>query len=231
MMLPLSSHSARFLVVDDHALLRQGISSVLSHIDKQVRVTEADNLAQALHTLQMDALQPGAPAREPIDTVLLDLELPDSTGLDTLIAVRAANPQPRIVVVSAHNDEQLAKECIREGACGFIPKQGNLVEFQHALSVIAAGRLYFPQHVLINTQCVRPRASAAVPHKPLTPRQQEVLEWLLKGLTNAKIAQKLGISAETVKLHVSAILQAFNVTTRIDLVLAYANDPARRESA
>ena len=74
-------------------------------------------------------------------------------------------------------------------------------------------------------------ADAAVPHKPLTPRQQEVLEWLLKGLTNAKIAQKLGISAETVKLHVSAILQAFNVTTRIDLVLAYANDPARRESA
>lgn len=224
-MLPLSSHSARFLVVDDHALLRQGISTVLGHIDKQVQVTEADTLAQALHELQIDAVQPGPATRPPIDTVLLDLELPDSAGLNTLVAVRAANPQPRIVVVSAHNDEQLAKDCIREGACGFIPKQGNLVEFQHALTVVAAGRLYFPQNVLINTQCVRPAPRAAMtPSKPLTPRQQEVLEWLLKGLTNAKIAQKLGISAETVKLHVSAILQAFNVTTRIDLVLAYAHD-------
>lgn len=230
-MLPLSSHSARFLVVDDHALLRQGISTVLSHIDNQVQVTEADNLAQALHTLQIDNVQPGASARPPIDTVLLDLELPDSHGLNTLIAVRAANPQPRIVVVSAHNDEQLAKDCIREGACGFIPKQGNLVEFQHALSVVATGRLYFPHNVLINTQCVRPRPSGATPNKPLTPRQQEVLEWLLKGLTNAKIAQKLGISAETVKLHVSAILQAFGVTTRIDLVLAYANEAPHRENA
>jgi two-component system nitrate/nitrite response regulator NarL len=134
--------------------------------------------------------------------------------------VRAWSPRARIAIVSAHNDLDLAMACIREGACAFVPKQGSLVQFQQALSVIAQGGLYFPRELFITADLPAPRPAAP----SLTPRQKEVMVQLLKGCTNPMIGEELGISAETVKLHVSAILAAYGVANRVQLLLACSRD-------
>jgi DNA-binding NarL/FixJ family response regulator len=204
--------STRFLVVDDHALLREGVIATILRVQPAAQVVQTDSLQATLHDAQ--AAQ--------CDTIVLDLSLPDSQGLATLQAVRNWSPRARIAIVSAHNDLDLALACIREGACAFVPKQGSLVQFQQALTVIAQGGLYFPRELFISADL--PAATPAAPS--LTPRQQEVLAQLLKGCTNPMIGEELGISAETVKLHVSAILAAYGVANRVQLVLACSREQA-----
>lgn len=204
-------HTLAVLVIDDHALLREGVVSVLQRAAPGVTIRQAGSLDEALGLLRQ-GYQP--------DTVVLDLSLPDSQGLDTLKAVREACPAARVAIVSAHNDLDLAMACVREGACAFVPKQGSLVQFEHALSVIASGGLYFPHELFLSAGVDAVRAPAAV--VTLTPRQHEVMQHLLQGATNPMIATALGISAETVKLHVSAILQAHGVANRVQLVLSQA---------
>ncbi len=204
--------STRFLVVDDHALLREGVIATILRVQPQAEIIQTDSLQATLN----------APQAANCDTIVLDLTLPDSQGLATLQAVRAWSPRARIAIVSAHNDLDLAMACIREGACAFVPKQGSLVQFQQALSVIAQGGLYFPRELFITADLPAPRPAAP----NLTPRQQEVLVQLLKGCTNPMIGEELGISAETVKLHVSAILAAYGVANRVQLLLACSRDQA-----
>ncbi|MEY2842431.1 MAG: hypothetical protein RI920_468 [Pseudomonadota bacterium] len=202
--------STRFLVVDDHALLREGVIATILRVQPQAEILQAESLQAALN----------APQAAQCDTIVLDLSLPDSQGLATLQAVRAWSPRARIAIVSAHNDLDLAMACIREGACAFVPKQGSLVQFQQALSVIAQGGLYFPRELFITADLPAPRPAAP----SLTPRQKEVMVQLLKGCTNPMIGEELGISAETVKLHVSAILAAYGVANRVQLLLACSRD-------
>jgi DNA-binding NarL/FixJ family response regulator len=202
--------STRFLVVDDHALLREGVIATILRVQPLAEIIQADSLQAALNE----------PLAAQCDTIVLDLSLPDSQGLATLQAVRAWSPRARIAIVSAHNDLDLAMACIREGACAFVPKQGSLVQFQQALSVIAQGGLYFPRELFITADLPAPRPAAP----SLTPRQKEVMVQLLKGCTNPMIGEELGISAETVKLHVSAILAAYGVANRVQLLLACSRD-------
>jgi DNA-binding NarL/FixJ family response regulator len=210
-MTPAARHTHAVLVIDDHALVREGVVSVLRRAAPNATLHEADCLAQAQGLADTD--------QRP-DTIVLDLSLPDSDGLATLQAVRALWPQARVAIVSAHNDLDLAMACLREGACAFVPKQGSLVQFEHALSVIAGCGLYFPRELFLTAGVSEPAASR--PAVVLTPRQQEVLGHLLQGATNPMIAEALGISSDTVKLHVSAILQAHGVANRVQLVLACA---------
>jgi DNA-binding NarL/FixJ family response regulator len=193
-------------------LLREGVIATILRVQPQAEITQTDSLQATLSDLEA--------AR--CDTIVLDLSLPDSQGLATLQAVRAWSPRARIAIVSAHNDLDLAMACIREGACAFVPKQGSLVQFQQALTVIAQGGLYFPRELFITADLPAPR-----PAPPsLTPRQKEVMVQLLKGCTNPMIGEELGISAETVKLHVSAILAAYGVANRVQLLLACSRDQA-----
>jgi len=202
--------STRFLVVDDHALLREGVIATILRVQPLAEIIQADSLQAALNE----------PLAAQCNTIVLDLSLHDSQGLATLQAVRAWSPRARIAIVSAHNDLDLAMACIREGACAFVPKQGSLVQFQQALSVIAQGGLYFPRELFITADLPAPRPAAP----SLTPRQKEVMVQLLKGCTNPMIGEELGISAETVKLHVSAILAAYGVANRVQLLLACSRD-------
>lgn len=199
------------LVVDDHALVREGVVSVLRRAAPHATVHQAGSLQEARACLDTGLM----PA-----TVVLDLSLPDSQGLATLQALRQWLPKAHVAIVSAHNDLDLAMACLREGASAFVPKQGSLAAFEHALTVIAAGGLYFPRELFLSAGVAA--GPATPPQVTLTPRQQQVLGHLLTGATNPMIAEALGISAETVKLHVSAILQAHGAANRMQLVLMHA---------
>jgi DNA-binding NarL/FixJ family response regulator len=209
-----------YLIVDDHALIREGIVRVFSATRPNARLFEACNLQQAIETLQGEH-------GSSIDTVLLDLHLPDSRGLETLQRIKAVAPAVVVGVVSGTDDDHLAMECLQQGAAAFVPKHGKLDQFVQGISAMASGGIYFPRELLWQVSGRMPAATSPVDASPLsvrlTPRQNEVLRLLLKGFSNQVISHELGISSETVKLHVSALLRAHKVSSRVHLILALAN--------
>jgi DNA-binding NarL/FixJ family response regulator len=208
-----------YLIVDDHALIREGIVRVFTDIRPNAQLFEACNLRQATETLQGEH---GAA----IDTVLLDLNLPDSRGIETLQRMKAIAPNLVIGVVSGTDDDHLAMQCLQHGAAAFVPKHGDIEQFVQGISAMASGGIYFPRELLwqvtgrlSHTDKQAPDPSAV----RLTQRQGEVLRLLLKGFSNLVISNELGISPETVKLHVSALLRAYKVSSRVHLILACAH--------
>jgi DNA-binding NarL/FixJ family response regulator len=206
-----------YLIVDDHALVREGIVRVFTDIRPQARLFEACNLAQAIATLQGEH---GAS----IDTLLLDLNLPDSRGLETLQRIKAIAPDLVIGVVSGTDDDNLAMQCLQQGAAAFVPKHGDLDQFVQGITAMASGGIYFPRELLWQATGRLSAVDAPAPTSTvrLTERQSQVLRLLLKGFSNQVISNELGISPETVKLHVSALLRAHKVTSRVHLILACA---------
>ncbi|MDT3680166.1 MAG: response regulator transcription factor [Burkholderiaceae bacterium] len=205
----------RCLVVDDHPLTRAGTALALRSVDATVEVLEAESLEQALHVLAT------TPA---IDLVLLDLELGDSHGVDTLRVlkehVEGVDPCPRIVVLSGHCELELVREVINLYATGFIQKATSNVIFQHAISITLAGGVYIPEMVLrqMNAPAAARAPNAETLNAPLTPRENEIAALLVRGLTYKRIARELerrdgrAISDHTVRAHVGNIAWKLGVT-------------------
>lgn len=214
------TRAPHYLLVDDHSLIREGMMQAIRSLDPSARFSQANSLQATLARL-------GDDAADPIDVVLLDLGLPDSRGIATLQAVRAAAPTQRIGIITGHSDVQIALECIHHGASCFIPKLAEIDGFTGALQALVEGRLHFPSELLSPSDVEFPSPDEETPQRVirLTPRQKDVLQWILKGCTNHAIASALGISAETVKLHVSAIFRAYGVHSRTQLVLLCSRSP------
>jgi len=215
------STAPHYLLVDDHSLIREGMKQAILSLQPRARITEANSC----HTAQVCLRQTANSPYDAIDVVLLDLGLPDSRGIDTLRLVREVATTQRIGIITGSNNAQLALECIHHGATCFIPKLGEIDGFMQALQALVDGRLHLPADLLLSAEANVPppqvdaEGSAQV---RLTPRQKDVLSWLIRGCSNAVIASALNISPETVKLHVSAILRAYRVHSRTQLVLLCA---------
>lgn len=206
------------LVVDDHPLIRTGVKAMLSRHDGDCRIAEASDRASALAML--------VEAKEAPDLILLDLNLPDCTGLATLEALREACPDVPVVVLSAEDDRETVLDALNLGAMGFIPKTMNPELVWSALGLVLAGGVYVPHTVISGQKAVLPASGRAAAEKPaglaslgLTERQIDTLRMLVKGLPNKTIARNLGISEATVKVYVSAALRAMNVTSRTQAVI------------
>lgn len=220
------SRAPHYLLVDDHSLIREGMMQAIRSLDPAARFSQANSLHGALSKLADMA------SSDPIDVVLLDLGLPDSRGMATLQAVRSAAPTQRIGIITGQSDVQIALECIHHGASCFIPKLAEIDGFMNALRALVEGRLHFPSELLSPSEVDWPSPDDESPPRVirLTPRQKDVLQWILKGCTNHAIASALGISAETVKLHVSAIFRAYGVHSRTQLVLLCSRSPAAAQA-
>lgn len=212
-----------YLIVDDHALIREGIVRVFADIRPNARLFEACDLDHALQILL-------GPDGASIDTVLLDLNLPDSRGLETLQCLKAAEPDLVVGVISGMDDQQLALQCLQLGAAAFVPKHGDIDQFVQGITALANGGVYFPRDLLWQATGSLAAGAAAAVVPPvdvasvrLTRRQSDVLRLLLRGHSNNAISAELGISPETVKLHVSALLRAYKVNSRVHLILVCAN--------
>lgn len=204
------------LVVDDHDLVRLGVRALVQAQTgpsaPPIEVFEAGNLA--------DALVLYGAAQEAIGLVLLDLALPDTQGLRGLAEFRARYPSARIVVLSGTDDASLAQGALTLGASAFLPKSADLnevVSFIRAcglLDVNAAGSL--PAMPRMSSGYVEQTHASA--WQQLTPRQMQVLQWVLEGKANKEIAQFANLSEGTVKNHVSTILLLFGMRSRAQLI-------------
>lgn len=207
------------LLVDDHALFRGGLKFLLQQLDTGLVLDEAGNCAQALEL---------AAARR-YDLVLLDLNMPGLSRLDALAALREAVPDAPVVVLSGETDPRVVRAAIERGAMGFIPKSATPEVLIEALRLVLARGVYLPLAVLEATTAVEadvaaePASGAEAAGQPgLTPRQKEVLRYVIQGKPNKVIARELNLSEATVKVHLSSVLRAFGVHNRTEAVYAAA---------
>jgi len=203
----------RLLLVDDHALFREGLKLLLAGLDPQVRLMEAGDLVQALK-LAGDA---------DFDLILLDLKLPGPNGLDALGSLRGATDSVPIVVLSGEDDPAVVRAAIERGAMGFIPKSSTPEVLIQALRLVLARGVYLPPLALGARAAVAlPSGAADIKLPGITDRQMDVLRCVIQGKPNKVIARDLEISEGTVKLHLSAVFRALGAHNRTEAVYAAA---------
>jgi DNA-binding NarL/FixJ family response regulator len=208
------------LLVDDHALFREGLKFLLRSLDAELELEEAGDCAQALERA----------SRQHYDLVLLDLKLPGGNGMDTLRALREAVPAAPLVVISGEEDPHVVREAIERGAMGFIPKSSTPEVLIQALRLVLARGVYLPPAVLDRRAAPAAAAPATSPQADtgagrllgLTPRQADVLRCVIQGKPNKIIARELDISEGTVKAHLSSVMHALGARNRTEAVYAAA---------
>lgn len=209
------------LLIDDHALFREGLSLLLRAALKDVHTIEAGSCEHAFEQLRANAA---------IDLILLDLGLPGMSGFDGLRQLRHDYPEIPVVVLSSNEDRDSVLRALDAGAMGFVPKSSTSGVLEGAVKVILAKGIYLPATIfLAEPGGAEPRPPAASPAtRPsitcaqlgLTPRQGDVLQLVLQGKPSKTICRDLNLSLSTVKTHTSAALRALNVTTRTQAVIA-----------
>ena len=213
----------KILIIDDHPLIREALRHVLAVLDSELNLIEAQNFAAALKAAEADPN---------LDLILLDLGLPDIDGFDALAELRKRYPGAPVVVLSASEEPATVTRAIDTGAMGFIPKTTSNHLLLNALRLVLAGGVYLPvevlrQHAGTPEPALRLSAEAGQAGKMLTPqdigltaRQADVLALLVQGKSNKLICRDLGLAEGTVKIHVTAILKALNVSNRTQAVIA-----------
>lgn len=194
-------------LADDHPIVRAALASALADLAPAVRFREASDAAGAL------ALLDGPPA---LDLLVVDLRMPGSDGLSTVRALRARAPDVPLVVVSAEDDPMHVAPLLALGVAGFIPKSEPPAVIVSALRLVLAGGTYVPPRLAAGAAAPAPGAADA----GLTPRQWEVVKLLARGLPNKVIANALGVTEGTVKVHLIAVFRALGVRNRTAAVVA-----------
>ena len=213
----------RILIADDHVLFREGARHFLSQLDDNVEVIEAGGLDSALAKID----DPGG-----IDLILLDLTMPGMARggekFDGLKAIREHAPAIPVVILTASESRSDVQQTLDRGAMGYIPKSANADVILNALKLVLAGEIYLPPSLVYSgAGLARPKTAwggttaieGATSLPPITRRQRDVLALLGQGKSNKVIADELGISEGTVKIHVGSILKALGATNRTQAAL------------
>lgn len=215
----------KILITDDHPLFRDGLRYVLQPLDEDLTIFEAGNFDETVGI---------ATAHPDLDVVLLDLAMGGTHGLAALQRLRGRFPALPVVIISASEDGDTMRRALDLGAQGFIPKSSSSSVMLGALRLVLAGGIYLPPAFLAEVKTIPARdkkdfdapsparGSVSSPPGPahgLTLRQLEVLSLVCKGFANKEICNLLGLSEGTVKIHVTAILKALNVTNRTRAVI------------
>jgi DNA-binding NarL/FixJ family response regulator len=210
----------RVLVADDQGLVRTGFRMILGAEDDLEVVGEAADGLEAVDLV----------ARLEPDVVLMDIRMPGLDGIEATRRAVAARPEVRVVVLTTFDLDEYVYAALRAGASAFLLKDAKESQLLAAIRVVAdGGSLFAPKvtkRLIARFAEHRPPADADLP--PLTAREQEVLELVARGLSNAEIAQRLVVSEHTVKTHVASLLQKSGLRSRVQaVVLAYESGVVR----
>jgi len=201
----------KVLVVDDHDLVRQGIKAVLATEDTMEVVGEATDGRQAIE--QSAALNP--------DVILMDLRMPGTDGITAARSIRAAQPDVKIVALSAFDEDREVFSSIEAGICGYVLKDIRPSQLSKTIQTVFEGKSQLDPtiaHKLINSLANKGHPDPAA-HVGLTRRETEVLQLLAKGLKNRDIGERLWISEKTVKVYISRLFKKLNCHSRMEVVL------------
>jgi len=192
-----TSNPVRVLIADDHPVVRLGLATIINAQPGLHVVAEVGSGAEALRRFRSDQMDLG----------LIDLRMPGMTGVEVISRIRAVDPKAKLIVLTTYDGDEDIHSALEAGAMGYIIKAMPHEVLIEAIRRVASGHRYVPQSV---TRQLAQR----LPDSELTPREQEVLELIVKGRSNREIAQELGITEGTVKCHVNVILGRLGVSAR-----------------
>jgi DNA-binding NarL/FixJ family response regulator len=209
----------KILIVDDHALIRDGLQGVLKKLKRGATVLEAADCRQAMAIVE---------SNPDIDLTLLDLSLPDRDGFSVLTELRERFPAMAVAVLSGTQDSATVTKALELGAAGFIPKGTRREVMMGAFQLIFDGSVYVPPQILSQADTSQPASTALRGGRPiitpaeagLSERQLDVLALMMLGKSNKVICRTLNLAEPTVKNHVTAILRALKVSNRTEAVIA-----------
>jgi len=192
----------RVMIVDDHLMVRRGLATFLGAAQDLELVGEAASAAEAVRLC--NEIRP--------DVVLMDLRLPDMDGTAATHLIRQAHPNIQVIAVTSSQEDELVSAALRAGAVGYLLKDVGVTGLGDAIRAAKAGR---PTLAPEATQALLRQARGQAVHgETLTDREREVLTLMVKGLSNAQIADQLVLSRSTVNFHVSNVLSKLDAASR-----------------
>jgi DNA-binding NarL/FixJ family response regulator len=207
------SPSVRVMVVDDQALVREGLMTLLETAADVTPVAAASDGEEAV----------ALAARHRPDVVLMDLRMPGVDGVEATRRIRAAQPDTEIVVLTTHADEASILDALQAGARGYLTKDAGIAEISRAIHAAAGHQAVLDPVVhsrllAAATAGARPAPVSSTLPDELTPREAEVLSLIARGLSNAEIADKLVVSEATVKTHINHVFAKIGARDRAQAV-------------
>ena len=199
------------ILADDHPVVHRGIQAILEREPDFSILGVAANGLEAVRLTER--LKP--------DVLILDLMMPELSGLEALRILRERSPRTRIVILSMHSSSAFIAQALQNGAIGYVLKGSPEEELIRALREAAAGRRYLSPpvtEIAINFYIEQSKMGTFDPHETLTPRQREVLQLAAEGKTNAEIAVRLNISQRTVENHRAALMQRLGLHNQTELI-------------
>jgi len=199
------------VLVDDHALVRAGISNLINQIDGFIVVGEASTRRDAMELVRQ--LRP--------HIVVADITLGEESGLDLLEPIRLASPKTGVIVLSMHASEELVAEALRRGAASYLLKESAPSELEIALQAVGRGDSYLSPSVSkkMIERFVRPPTVAPKALDMLTARQQQILTMIASRKSTKEIAYELDLSEKTIAAHRAQIMERTGVRDLVGLVL------------
>lgn len=201
----------KILIVDDHPLFREALRGAVEQALEVSSVLEASTIDETVALIDQ---------HDDIDLVLLDLDLPGTSGFGGLLTLRTQFPKQPIVIISGSHDRRIVDEALSYGVAGFIPKSVAKATLHSAIQETLAGGLFLPpNYQRMAGEDGGGDSDLAKRLASLTPQQFRVLKMLSEGKLNKQIAFELNVGETTVKAHVSAILRKLNVYSRTQAVI------------
>jgi two-component system response regulator NreC len=200
--------SVRVLIVDDHAVVRAGLRLLLEAEEDIEPVGEAGSAREAI--FQARALKP--------DVILLDVVMPEQSGLDALPTLLHEEPETKVLILSMQDDPQYVRQAFAAGASGYVLKEAADTEVVAAVREVAKGGRYVNPELGARLVAAETEATKRAEEDPLSDREREVLRLLALGHTNQEIAKTLYISVRTAETHRAHIMQKLRLTSRAELV-------------
>ncbi len=197
----------RILIVDDHAIVREGLKQILAEVDDIVVAGEADCSSRALQMARL----------EPWDMVLMDISMPDRSGLETLELMKKEHPAIKVLMLSMHRETQYAVRALKTGAAGYLNKQSAPDQLVDAIRLVASGKKYISPEVAQELASQVSGERDGLPHEGLSNREYQTLCLIASGLPVSAIADQLALSVKTISMYRARLLKKMQLKNNAEL--------------
>ncbi|MEI8362384.1 MAG: response regulator transcription factor [Betaproteobacteria bacterium] len=202
-----NDNKIKVIIADDHAILRAGLKQILAETDDIVVIAEAQNAAEAIKLA----------CQQEADVLLLDIALPDRSGIDALKYIKHENSRIAVLMLSMYKEDQYAVRCLKSGAAGYLCKQSASAELVNAVRAVAKGKKYITVEVaeiLANNVSIENDKAL---HETLSDREFQTLTMIASGFSVGEIADKLALSVKTISMYRTRMLEKMQLRHNADL--------------
>jgi two-component system, NarL family, invasion response regulator UvrY len=197
----------KVIIADDHAILRAGLKQVLAETDDIEVIAEAQTASEAIKLCRDSEA----------NVLLLDISLPDRSGIEALKYIKKENPKIAVLMLSMHREDQYAVRALKAGASGYLCKQSASAELVNAIHTIAKGKKYITSSVAEILANQIGDSSEKAPHETLSDREFQTLTLIASGLSVGEIAKKLSLSVKTVSMYRTRLLEKMQLKHNAEL--------------